>query len=133
MEGLDILLLNCLLWHERDMGLAGCSTYCLGIIAIILLAANKWLHILWADELHLMPNSLKAPCPIKCTRASFDDNPARRDLCNNAHQLIPHDTSLQNSSAGGIHTVQLENILGDINPKCMDHHGLVPPLSRLSA
>ena len=59
MQGLDILLLDCLLRHETHVSLAGCRADCLGIVAVILLATHEWLHILRADDPDLVAQGLE--------------------------------------------------------------------------
>ncbi len=58
MQGLDVLLLDRLLWHETHVSLAGCRADCLGIVAVILLATHEWLHILRADDPDLVAQGL---------------------------------------------------------------------------
>jgi hypothetical protein len=58
MQGLDVLLLGGLLGDEGNLGLARGRTDRLGVIAVVLLSADKWLHILRADDLHLMTQFL---------------------------------------------------------------------------
>ena len=58
MQGLDVLLLDGLLGDEGNLGLARGRTDRLGVIAVVLLSADEWLHILRADDLHLMTQFL---------------------------------------------------------------------------
>ena len=53
----------------------------LGVVAVVLLSADEWLHILRAYDLHLMPQRFELTRPIKCARAGFEDDCARINLC----------------------------------------------------
>src|SRR5690606_7463203 len=79
VEALDVLLDDRFLRHEAHMWLLNGNAYCLGIVAVILLALHEGLHILRRDDLHGMPLSLKMPLPVEGACASFDPNQARWD------------------------------------------------------
>jgi len=68
MQRLNVLLLDRLLRHERNMWLARRRADRLGVIAIVLLTTHERLHILWADDLHLVAERFKLAGPEKRRR-----------------------------------------------------------------
>ena len=84
------------------MGLACPCADRLGIIAIVLLATEERLHILWADDLHLMPKFLELTRPAERPGASFDNGRTPIDLSKNGEQLITHDPPLQDDTTAPI-------------------------------
>ena len=97
-----------------------------GIVAIVLLPAHERLHILWADDLHLVTQCLELAGPEECARAGLDHHDARIDLRQDGDPLITHHPSLQDDVSIAIDAMQLEYGLGDINAECLDGHSGSP-------
>jgi hypothetical protein len=115
VEALDVLLDDRFLRHEAHVWLLNGNAYRLGIVAVIFLALQERLHILWRDNLHSVPLSLKMPLPVKGTRASFDADQARWHSLGHLQQLIAHHAPSQGNLTIGAHAMKLEHVLGDIN------------------
>ncbi len=94
MQGLDVLLLNGLLRDERNVRLARCRADRFSVVAVVLLTPHEGLHILRADNLHLMPKSFELTRPIEGARTGFDDHSARIDLREDCEKLIAHHPAL---------------------------------------
>ncbi len=88
VEALDVLLDNRCLRHAAHVWLLNSNAYCLGIVAVILLALQERLHILRRDDLHSMPLSFKMPLPVKGTRASFDPDQAWRQCLEESNDIV---------------------------------------------
>ncbi len=111
MQGLDVLLLDGLLGDEGNLGLARGRTDRLGVIAVVLLSADEWLHILRADDLHLMTQFLALARPIEGARTGFDDHCARIDLCEGCEKLITHHPALQDDVAAAIDAMTVASLI----------------------
>src|ERR1700730_8707660 len=105
MQGLDILLLDRLLRHQRDMQLARGRADRFGIVAVVLLPTHERLDVLRADDLHLMSERFELALPVEGAGARFDSNGATADLCQNVAQLIAHHASLQHYSSLPVYAV----------------------------
>jgi hypothetical protein len=126
---LDVLLRDGLLWDEGDMRLTRGHTDCLGVVAIILLSAYERLHVLWADDLHPMPERFKLARPVKGSRTCFDNHRTPVDLCQDLQKLIAHDPALENDAAIAVDAVELEYVLGDIDAEGLDRHCSSPSVA----
>ena len=101
----------------------------LGVVAIILLPAHERLHVLRADDLHLMPEGLELACPIKDSRAGFDNHRTPVDLCKDLQKLITHDPALESNVAIAVDAVKLKHALGDIDAEGLDSHRYYPSVA----
>src|SRR5215471_3039880 len=99
VQSLDILLLDSLLRNERNMRLARRCDDCFRVIAIVLLPPHKWLHVLRADNLHLVSQCLEPSGPVEGSGAGLDRDRAGWDYSHGADQLLAHDASLQHGTA----------------------------------
>src|SRR4029077_4219397 len=108
---LDVLLLDGLLRDARNVWLPCCCDDRFSVIAIVLLPANKRLHIRWADDRHVVPERLKLTRPIKGAGAGLDDDRTPRNVANDAEQLLAKNSTLIDRPAAPVDPVQLEDVL----------------------
>ena len=94
MQGLDVLLLDRLLWDERNVRLACGGADRLSVVAVVLLPPHKGLNILRADDLHPVAKCLKLTSPAERAGAGFDHDRAALDLRDNVEKLIAHHPPL---------------------------------------
>lgn len=89
----------------------------LSVVPVVLLPTHEGLHILRADNLHLMPEGFKLPLPIESPRTGFKNHRAWIDLGDDLDKLISHHPTLQDNTAVAIDAVKLEHVLGDLLPR----------------
>lgn len=126
MECLNVLLLDGLLRNERNVRLPRGGANRFGVIAVVLLASDEWLHILRADDLHLMAERLELSRPAEGAGAGFNHNGAAINLCDDDKQLIAHDPAFENDTAIAVHAMELEDVFGDVDTEDVDGHGCSP-------
>ena len=129
MERLNILLLNGLLRNKGNVRLSSSGADRLGVVAVVLLPTHERLHILRADDLHVMPERLELPSPVECACAGLKHNCALVDLRSHFKKLIAHHFALQNDATVAVHAMELENVLGDINAEGLDGHRSSPSVA----
>src|SRR5271155_581333 len=89
VECLDVLLFEGLLRHEPHVPLLYRSADRLCVIAVVLLPADEWLHILRSHDLHRVTELLELPLPKERTGGGFDADEARRQFAKDLEQLLP--------------------------------------------
>ncbi len=132
MQRLDVLLLDGLLRDEGNVRLTRGRADRLGVVAVVLLSTHERLHVLRADDLHLVPERLELALPIKCARAGFYDDHASVDLREDREELIARHPALQNNPAVAVHAMELEHVLGEIDAEGLDGHRHSPLSQALS-
>jgi hypothetical protein len=89
------------------MGLARRGADGLRVIAVVLLPPHKGLHILRADDLHLVPERFELAHPPEGACAGFDDDGAGIDLSENLEQLAAHHPTLEDRPTIAVHAMQV--------------------------
>jgi len=120
MEGLDVLLLERLLRHEAHVRLLHRGADRLGVIGIVLLPADEWLHILRGHDLYRVTQLLELPLPIECAGRGFDADQARLQFADDLDQLIAAKPPGQHRASLSVDTVELENILRQVDAEYMN-------------
>jgi hypothetical protein len=94
----------------------------LSVIAVVLLPAHERLHILGANDLHLMPKRFELTRPVECSRAGFDDHCAWIDLRQNREKLIAHHPALHDDAAIAVDAMELEHVFRDVDAEGLYCH-----------
>jgi hypothetical protein len=76
VEGLNVLLLKRLGWHEPHVRLPGCTADSCSVVAIVLLVLREWLYVLRGNDPNSMPRGFELTLPVKSACAGFDCNSA---------------------------------------------------------
>jgi hypothetical protein len=88
MEGLDVLLFDCLAWNESHLRLLYSDADGFCVIAVVLLGFHEWLHVLGADHLHLVAKTFELSLPVESASAGFDADQARWELRDRGEQIV---------------------------------------------
>src|SRR5712672_783372 len=115
VERLDVLLFEGLLRHEPHVPLLYRSADRLCVIAVVLLPAYEWLHVLRGHDLHGVTELLELPLPIECTGRGFDADEARLQFAKDLEQLLAADPTDQDRASLTVDTVELEDILCQVD------------------
>jgi hypothetical protein len=93
----------------------------LGVIAVVLLSADEWLHVLRGYDLHGVTELLELPLPIECAGGGFDADEARLQFAKDLEQLFAADPPHQNRASPAVDTMQREAFC-QIDPECVNLH-----------
>lgn len=119
---LNVLLLDRLLRDVGNVWLPCCCDDRFSVITVILLAANKRLHILGADDRHAVSERLELTRPIEGACAGFDDDRTARDVTDNGEELLAKHPTLVDCPAAPVDPVQLEDVLCQVDTQHLDLH-----------
>jgi hypothetical protein len=126
VQGLDVLLRDRLERHEAHAGPLHGLADRLGVVAVVLVAADEGLHELRADDPHHVPGPLELPRPVEGARAGFDADRAARQRRDEGQELIAPQTLAEHRPPGRVHPVQLEQVLRQVDAQHLDLHGPPP-------
>lgn len=120
------------MFHALDCGKAHAwPRYCFadrfGVRRISLASFDVSLHVSWWHQLDRMAKLPQFPSPMMCDRTSLDFDQARTKAREELQRLTAAQRLADDNLAVGINTVNLQNVLGEVEADCRNLvHGVVP-------
>jgi hypothetical protein len=86
-----------------------------GILGVVFVALDVWLHKLRADEPDRMAQLRQLPSPVVGTAGGFQADEAWGQSGEKGQDLVPREPFFENDLAVDVHTVELKKVFGRIN------------------
>src|SRR5215207_8315460 len=112
-----------LIGTKRMEGRVAASQMAAAVRRIVLPALKIGLDVLRRDQTHFVPQPAQLPCPEVGSGAGLQANPAGRKLREVAQDLPAAEAALLNNGLVCVDTVNLEDMLGQIEANRCNLHG----------